>query len=71
MECIQETNLKYCNCSYAGCEKKGKCCLCLSYHRRNGQLPACFFHDDYERTYDRSLENFLKMVREKGMRTER
>ncbi len=70
MDCLEEKNLKNCNCSYSGCEKKGKCCLCITYHRRNNQLPACFFHDDYERTYDRSLDNFLRMVKESGMRTD-
>ena len=70
MDCIHETNLSRCNCSYSSCDKKGKCCLCLSYHRRNGQLPACFFDQEYERTYDRSLGNFLKMVKERGMRTD-
>jgi len=68
--CTIDVNLKKCNCSYPGCERKGKCCLCLPYHRKKNQLPACFFHDDYEASYDRSLGNFLKMVEEKGMRTD-
>jgi hypothetical protein len=24
-------------------------------------LPACFFNAEYEKTYDRSIENFIKM----------
>jgi hypothetical protein len=24
------------------------------------QLPACFFEDDVERTYDRSVERFIQ-----------
>lgn len=56
----KETNAAYCNCSYS-CEKKLTCCECLHYHRRLGQLPACFFPDDVERTYDRSLERFKRV----------
>ncbi len=69
MECTRDENLTICNCTYEPCPKKGKCCECLHYHRRMGQLPACFFHEEYERSYDRSLENFLKMVQKMGMRT--
>ncbi|NOX19840.1 MAG: hypothetical protein GXO99_01050 [Nitrospirae bacterium] len=69
MECIRDENLKNCNCSYEPCPRKGKCCECLHYHRRHGELPACFFHDSYERTYDRSVNNFIKMVQTMGMRT--
>ena len=49
-----------CNCSYPGCEKKGVCCECLHYHRKNKQLPACFFPEEVEKTFDRSLRKFLK-----------
>ncbi len=56
-----EENLKNCNCSYAGCDKKGRCCECLHYHRKMGQLPGCFFPDEVERTYDRSIARFVAM----------
>ncbi len=62
MKCInKERNLKMCNCSYNPCERKGICCECLHYHRKQGQLPACFFPNDVERTYDRSTERFKKI----------
>ncbi len=61
MECIQENNKARCNCSYEPCPRKHKCCECLHYHRKSDELPACFFTDEYERTYDRSVANFLKM----------
>ncbi len=61
MECISASNEKYCNCTYSSCERKHKCCECLHYHRKNGELPACFFNAKFERTYDRSLENFFRM----------
>lgn len=54
-------NLKNCNCSYEPCSRKGKCCECLLYHRRMGELPACFFPNDIEKTYDRSIQRFLSI----------
>ena len=54
-------NLKNCNCSYSGCDKKGKCCECVAYHRAMKQLPACFFPDDVEKTYDRSYKRFASL----------
>lgn len=59
-ECNVNKNLKFCNCSYEPCSRKGVCCECIRYHRSNGELPACFFDEKTERTYDRSIENFLK-----------
>ena len=32
MECQKEQNLKDCGCTYAGCDRKGMCCECISYH---------------------------------------
>ncbi|MEM0467200.1 MAG: hypothetical protein QXL17_00910 [Candidatus Thermoplasmatota archaeon] len=63
MECKKEENrARYCNCSYP-CEKKGMCCICLAYHRSRYELPACYFTDTAERTYDRSINNFLRSSR--------
>jgi len=59
MECQKDKNLENCNCSYS-CSKKGVCCECIAYHRSRNELPACYFSDDVERTYDRSVENFVK-----------
>ncbi|MFA5411247.1 MAG: DUF6485 family protein [Candidatus Omnitrophota bacterium] len=56
----QKGNLLNCNCSYNPCERKGVCCECVLYHRKNGQLPACFFPGPIEKTYDRSIANFIK-----------
>ena len=58
-----ERNLKNCNCTYEPCPRKGTCCECLAYHRRMGELPACYFPDDVERTYDRSIERFMRLHR--------
>ncbi|MDO8282940.1 MAG: DUF6485 family protein [Thermodesulfovibrionia bacterium] len=61
MKCKMEEHRDLCNCTYASCERKLKCCDCLHYHRKKSQLPACFFNAEFERTYDRSIENFIKM----------
>lgn len=52
-------NLEKCNCTYEPCSRKGYCCECLHYHRRNGELPACYFPPEVERTYDRSIRRFM------------
>jgi len=60
MECKKEINLKKCNCTYEPCSRKGICCECIQYHRQMGELPACYFNDKDERTYDRSIGFFIK-----------
>ncbi len=61
MECNKEKNLQHCNCTYEPCSRKGICCECIAYHRRLGELPACYFNRDAEKTYDRSIEYFVKL----------
>ncbi|NLB34468.1 MAG: hypothetical protein GX817_01390 [Elusimicrobia bacterium] len=53
-------NKSICNCTYVSCPRHGICCECIEYHRNRGELPACYFNADAERTYDRSIENFFK-----------
>lgn len=61
-DCInKEKNLKNCGCTYPFCEKKGVCCECLKYHWSRGELPGCLFPPEAEKTYDRSLEYFIKV----------
>lgn len=60
MECDIDRNKRTCNCTYEPCGKKGKCCECVAYHRKLGELPACYFSDDIEKGYDRSIENFIR-----------
>jgi len=64
--CNVEANKKNCNCTYSSCSRYGVCCECISYHRRMDELPACYFPSDVERTYDRSVEKFIKTYRERG-----
>jgi len=61
MECIQAKFKQYCTCTYESCDKKGRCCECLHYHRKKGELPGCFFNKEFEKTYDRSISNFIRM----------
>ncbi len=60
MECNKERNLESCNCTYP-CLKKGICCECIAYHRSLSELPACYFDQRAERTYDRSIEHFIRL----------
>jgi hypothetical protein len=64
-ECHSTQNKKQCNCSYP-CSRKGICCECLSYHHDRDELPACFFPEAVERTYDRSKENFIRVYQGKN-----
>ncbi len=52
-------NLTRCNCTYEPCARKGRCCECVRYHRESGELPACYFPPEVERTYDRSIARFI------------
>jgi len=55
-----QANLEHCNCTYEPCSRKGRCCECLHYHRRMGELPACYFTPEVEKTYDRSIRRLVK-----------
>jgi len=56
-------NLKNCGCTYSSCDKKGKCCECIRFHRERNELPGCLFPPKVERTYDRSVKRFLAINR--------
>ncbi len=60
----KDRNLARCNCSYEPCSKKGICCECIAYHRSMGELPACYFPDFAEKTYNRSIAYFVKLYQE-------
>lgn len=53
-------NKASCNCTYSGCARHGLCCECLAYHRINFELPACYFDEKKEKTYDRSIDNYFR-----------
>lgn len=54
------SNKAACNCSYEPCARKGNCCACLAYHRAADELPACYFDAAGEKSYDRSVGNFIR-----------
>jgi hypothetical protein len=53
-------NLSVCNCTYEPCSRKGLCCECIANHRRAGELPACYFDEAAEKTYDRTVAAFVR-----------
>ncbi len=60
-ECVnKEENKAKCPCTYEPCDKKGVCCECIQYHFKMGEMPACFFSKEQEKTYNRSIENFIR-----------
>jgi len=59
--CNKSQNLSHCNCTYEPCSRKGLCCECIAYHRRNGELPACYFTKEQEKTYNRSIRYFISV----------
>lgn len=60
MKCTAEARGRECTCTSRSCDKHGKCCLCVAYHRRLNELPCCFFPPEAERSYDRSIECFKR-----------
>jgi hypothetical protein len=56
----QKKNLQGCTCSYTACGKRGLCCECVAQHRAAGEIPGCFFSAAGERTYNRSVANFIR-----------
>ncbi|MGC8928306.1 MAG: DUF6485 family protein [Myxococcota bacterium] len=67
MECLITDNLKNCTCTYEPCSRKGRCCECVLYHRKNNELPGCFFPKEAERTYDRSVSFYISIMKKGGM----
>jgi len=59
-ECNIEKNKAGCTCTYEPCSRKGLCCACIAYHRKSGEVPGCLFPPSVEKTYDRSIERFIR-----------
>jgi len=55
-------NNNRCACTYP-CSRHGNCCECIKYHRNRNELPACYFPPQAEKTYDRSIDNFLDLYK--------
>lgn len=65
MECKREENKVGCTCTYTSCGNRGVCCDCVRSHRENDEIPGCFFTAAGERTYDRSIRNFILTMKDK------
>jgi len=65
-ECIEEKTLQICNCTWDPCSRKGICCECIQYHWNMGELPACLFPNEVEKTYDRSIKRFIELYEDKA-----
>ena len=61
MECHIDANKERCACTYEPCDRKGRCCDCILYHKNRGELPGCLFPPEVERTYDRSIAKFIEV----------
>lgn len=62
MECKNANSNPSCTCTYTSCSRHGICCECITYHRKTGQMVGCYFPKDAERTYDRSMSHFIKVM---------
>jgi len=60
VNCKKEENKIDCTCTATTCSKRGVCCDCVRYHRERNELPGCFFSKAAEKTWDRSVDNFIK-----------
>jgi len=56
----KERNLQHCTCTYDPCSRKGICCECILYHQKMKELPGCLFTKEGERTYNRSVQQFIR-----------
>jgi len=58
----QKKNLASCTCTYVSCERRGLCCECIAYHRGKDELPGCLFPAEAEKTYDRSVRHYVRVM---------
>ncbi|AJQ26593.1 DUF6485 family protein [Pelosinus fermentans] len=65
MDFKKEANKSNCACTYLACPRRGDCYACVEHHRGNAELPGCFFTSESEKTYDRSIKNFIQTIADK------
>jgi hypothetical protein len=59
-------NAEACTCTYTSCERRGACCACVAYHRDSGELPGCVFPPEAEKTYDRSVRHYVRVMQDRS-----
>ncbi len=47
-----------CACTYLACPRRGNCCACVAYHKRQDEIPGCLFTKAGEAKWDRSFAAF-------------
>lgn len=62
MTCKNSNSNPNCTCTYTSCSRHGICCECIAYHLKSNQMVGCFFPKDAEKTYDRSMSHFIKVM---------
>lgn len=65
MTCTRDRNLGnegHCKCTFTDCDKWGKCCACVLFHRTKGGLPGCFFTPEAEKTGNRNVDFFIENI---------
>ena len=60
MACSNTIN---CTCTYTSCSRHGKCCECVAYHRRSGEVPGCFFSKIGEKTITGQLKIYTMITK--------
>ena len=61
MECIQERIKNTATALMSRAGRNTDAVNACTITGQNGELPACFFTKEAERTYDRSIANFIRM----------
>jgi len=58
---------KNCPCTYNNCSLHGNCKECIKYHNKMNEFPACFFSEEAEKTFDRSLKKLIEDRKKNGL----
>ncbi len=65
MACSRTSNLgqdAQCKCTFTDCDKWGKCCSCVLFHRTHGGVPGCFFTEEAEKAGIRDVDYFIQHI---------
>jgi len=62
MACDSRTT---CTCTYP-CSRHGKCCECVAYHRRSGEVPGCFFQKPVKKHMTGQLKTCIETIKSQG-----
>lgn len=64
MDFKKEANKAKCACTYMTCPRRGDCYACVEHHRTRNEIVGCFFKPEVEKTYDRSVKNFVNSMKD-------